>query len=231
MLARRIISQVAAASRAFRLPGKIVVDRAALLAQPRPVRSFGTSLRCSATASDSSFEADPAVKAQEWFDEGNAKWNDEDVLGALDCYEKSAWSKPSGEAYYNIGNCQHLLGKPEAAIESWKKALELSPTLAEAYVNIANVYALQLRDFDSAVTNLEEALKLAPNDGEVRYNFGVILDAMGNLERAVEQYRLAIRNGVEQAEKNLRNAGARLLAQEAKRAEEEGKAGTKEEKN
>ncbi|KAI9014851.1 hypothetical protein BC832DRAFT_516941, partial [Gaertneriomyces semiglobifer] len=161
------------------------------------------------------------VKAQEWFDEGNTKWNDEDVMGALDCYEKSAWSKPSGEAYYNIGNCQHLLGKPEAAIESWKKALELSPTLAEAYVNIANVYALQLRDFDAAVKNLEEALKLAPNDGEVRYNFGVILDAMGNLERAVEQYRLAIRNGVEQAEKNLRNAGARLLAQEAKRAEEE----------
>ncbi|KNC96982.1 uncharacterized protein SPPG_07800 [Spizellomyces punctatus DAOM BR117] len=170
-------------------------------------------------SSDSVTAADPeTIKAREWFNEGTQKWNNDDLHGALDCFEKSAWTKATGDAYYNIANCQLQLGRHEAAIKSWKKSLELSPNRSDAHVNIANVHALILKDPETALSHYEEALRLEPNDGEIHYNYAVVLDSMGRLEKAVEEYKLAVQNGTAVAEKNLRNAMARLLTKKAEDA-------------
>jgi TPR repeat protein len=39
----------------------------------------------------------------------------------------------------------------------------------------------------------------------------VILDTNGDLERAIEYYSNAVDNGIDQAQKNLRNAKAKLI--------------------
>ncbi|KAI9101085.1 hypothetical protein DFS34DRAFT_613103 [Phlyctochytrium arcticum] len=161
-------------------------------------------------------------KAQEWFKDGTRKWNEDDIQGALDCFEKSAWSQPTADAYYNIANCHLQLGKHEAAIKAWEKSLELDPDNADVHVNLANVYALIVKDSDKAVKHYEKAVKLDPEDGEIRFNFAVVLDSMNRLEHAIEQYKLAVEKGATVAEKNLRNAMARLLGQQLK-AEEEAK--------
>lgn len=44
-----------------------------------------------------------------------------------------------------------------------------------------------------------------------RFNLGAMLDATGKVERAVEEYGLAEKYGVERAKQNLRNARAKLL--------------------
>ena len=96
------------------------------------------------------------------------------------------------------------------------KSLELEPKRADAHVNLANVYALTFQDYQKANNHYEKALELTPEDGQLHYNYAAVLDAQSNLERAIEHYQLARKYGIEIAEKNLRNAMARFVAQSAK---------------
>jgi Tfp pilus assembly protein PilF len=82
--------------------------------------------------------------------------------------------------------------------------------------------ALVVRKPEQAIKHYEEATRLSPNDGEVQYNFGVVLDSMGRLEEAIERYEKAVETGVgNTAEKNLRNARARLLGKQLEKLKKE----------
>ncbi|KAJ3330596.1 hypothetical protein HDU76_005286 [Blyttiomyces sp. JEL0837] len=110
-------------------------------------------------------------------------------------------------------NC---IGEINEAVQSWNKSIELNGANAsDAHVNLANVYALNLKDSEKAVHHYLIAIKLTPKDGEVHYNLGVVLDSMGRLEEALEYYTKAVELGISAAEKNLRNAQARLLGKMA----------------
>ncbi|TPX58990.1 hypothetical protein PhCBS80983_g02769 [Powellomyces hirtus] len=159
------------------------------------------------------------ARAQEWFLEGNRKWNEEDIHGALECFMKSVESDATGDAFYNIANCHLQLGNYLDAQTAWEKSIELSPKRADAHVNLANVYALVLKDTAKALPLYEEALRLEPTDGDIRFNYAAVLDSAGQLEKAIEQYKLAIDNGCKVAEKNLRNALARQLGKHLKESE------------
>ncbi|KAJ1551646.1 hypothetical protein HK096_005919 [Nowakowskiella sp. JEL0078] len=149
--------------------------------------------------------------AEEWFEEGIKKWNENDLMGALESYEKSIFTKPTGEAYYNIGCCYYQLGKHEKAANAWIHSLSLSLNRSDAHVNLANIYALSqsIRNPEKAISHYEAAIRISPEDGEIRYNFAVVLESMDKLEEAIEMYKVAIEKGVEKASVNLRNAVAR----------------------
>ncbi|KAJ3255884.1 hypothetical protein HK103_005898 [Boothiomyces macroporosus] len=151
------------------------------------------------------------MDAQIIFNQGIEKWNQDDMIGAKVAFEQSIKSHPTSDAWFNLANVYQTIGNYEKALEYWKKSIELSPR-PDAHVNIANVKAIFQKDPIGAIPHYESALKLTPTDGEIRYNYGVVLDSCGKLEEAVEQYELAVMNGIELAEKNLRNAKARLLA-------------------
>eukprot|EP00842_Homolaphlyctis_polyrhiza_P006249 jgi/Hompol1/6625/HPOL_001903-RA len=158
------------------------------------------------------------LKANEWFELGVDKWNKEDYLGAQDAFEKSIWTRPTSDAHFNLGNVFHSQGKHDKALEQWKQSIDLSPR-ADAHVNMANVLALIKRDLATAIPHYKAAIELSPEDGEIHYNFGVVLDASSRLEEAVDHYQQARKLGVEQAEKNLRNALAKLIGAKAKEQE------------
>ncbi|KAJ3145668.1 hypothetical protein HDU89_006903 [Geranomyces variabilis] len=189
---------------------------------------FSTTSRARASAADPPSAGSAEALAQEWFVKGTNKWNEDDIQGALECFEKSIWTKATGDAYYNIANCQLQLGKYEAAAKSWSKSIELSPDRADAHVNLANVHALILKDIDTALPLYAEALRLAPTDGDIHFNYAAVLDAKGELEKAIEHYRLAVQHGTAVAEKNLRNALARQLGKVLKEEEVDALAGKKE---
>ncbi|TPX36325.1 hypothetical protein SmJEL517_g01636 [Synchytrium microbalum] len=160
---------------------------------------------------------DPQTElAKEWFEKGARAWQEGDLENALDCYEKSAWSKPTADAYFNAGNVLHSMGQHDKAIDAWKRSLNLDDKRPDAHVNIGNCYALILKDLKQAINHLEKAVALDPTDGEIRFNLGAILDATGDTERAIEEYGAAEKYGVERAKVNLKNAKIKLLAKKAK---------------
>jgi tetratricopeptide (TPR) repeat protein len=152
-------------------------------------------------------------KAQIYYNQGIEKWNQDNLVGAKESFMQSIEVQPTSDALFNLGNVLHSLGHSSEAMKNWSKSLELKPT-ADAHLNIANVLALVVKEPKKAYEHYEKALELSPEDGEINYNYGVVLDAFGELEKAVAQYSIAVSWGIEHAEKNLRNARARWLAKQ-----------------
>ncbi|KAK9670898.1 hypothetical protein K7432_017282 [Basidiobolus ranarum] len=154
-------------------------------------------------------------QAQQFLEEGTEALNNGELEKAIVSYKKSVDAKPTATGYYNIGVCYYQLQKPQEAVDAWTKSLNLSPSHSDLHLNLASVYYMHLKNSEKALEHIEEASKLSPYDGEIFYNYGVLLDASGKLEDAVEKYRAAKELGIERAETNLRNAMARLLKEKA----------------
>ena len=67
--------------------------------------------------------------------------------------------------YFNIGNNLYKQDKNILALEMFSKAIDLNPSLSDAYLNRANS-ALRLEQFESAVRDYKLFLQLRPNDSQ-----------------------------------------------------------------
>ncbi|ORX90932.1 TPR-like protein [Basidiobolus meristosporus CBS 931.73] len=155
--------------------------------------------------------SDAEQQAQQYLEEGTEALNNGKLEEAIVQYTKSVEVKPTATGYYNLGVCYYQLGQPQEAVDAWKLSLNLSPSHSDLHLNLASVYYMHLKDSEKALEHIEQASNLAPYDGEIFYNYGVMLDASGKLEQAIEKYKIAKELGIERAETNLRNAMARIL--------------------
>jgi len=111
-----------------------------------------------------------------------------------------AWQTVSPEAL------QHLQAGAEAekqrhfdvAIAEFKKATELAPTLAEAFVNLGQAY-MERRDYSAAIAPLKHAVELSPNLAGAHQLLGYALlaegynaEAIPHLEKVQERTALGI---------------------------------------
>ncbi|MGD8700340.1 MAG: protein kinase, partial [Gemmatimonadales bacterium] len=88
------------------------------------------------------------------------------------------WVAP-GEAY------------PKAE-ETAKRALELEPTLAEAFAALGKVRGWYEWDFAAAERDLRQAVRLNPNYAEAHFALGSVLPSIGQLDEAIEVLRKAL---------------------------------------
>jgi len=83
-------------------------------------------------------------------------------------------------------------GDPDAAIESYKKALKIQPDFAEVYNNMGT--ALKDKgDPDAAIESYKKALKIQPDYAEAYNNMGSALKDKGDPDAAIESYKKALK--------------------------------------
>ena len=152
----------------------------------------------------------------EWLRKGNEMLDLSNFNDAADAYKKSLTISPTSNAYYNLGTCHFYLGNIDDARDCWQSSLKLDLNRSDAHSNLANIYALKYKDFKKAIEHYESALSLG-EDGEIHYNYAVVLDFQGDLEKCIEHYQKARKLGVEIADKNLRNAMAKLIGKNTRR--------------
>jgi eukaryotic-like serine/threonine-protein kinase len=123
---------------------------------------------------------------------------------AFDSFQQAVAKDPSyAEAYarlavaYGAMGSRGLLPAKEASLQqkaAITKALELDPTLADAYSARAD---LLMRDWNwqEAERDLQRALQLNPNLDEAHSLYAVYLTSFGRLEEAVTEARRAVRLG------------------------------------
>ena len=97
-------------------------------------------------------------------------------------------------AYYSLGQ----LGLPQnhaKALELWHRAAELGN--AKSYHNIGNVYKFG-RGVEVDEKKATHYYELAAIEGEskARYNLGVMDGNVGNMERALKHFMIAVRDGI-----------------------------------
>jgi tetratricopeptide (TPR) repeat protein len=98
---------------------------------------------------------------------------------------------PSAAAHGDLGNAYKELGRAEAALECYDRALALDAGNPDLHYNRAT--ALQaLRRFDDALQDYDAALALNPQDPEACNNRGVVLKELRRFEAALESFDRAI---------------------------------------
>jgi protein O-mannosyl-transferase len=104
------------------------------------------------------------------------------------------------QAHNNLGVMLGQLGRPEQAIASYERALAIDATYARARQNVIAAYkrfGKQLldaeRDYETARMYFTRVVQLAPNDAEAHYGLAVVLIETGDVAKAVDELREAVR--------------------------------------
>jgi TolB-like protein/Flp pilus assembly protein TadD len=80
------------------------------------------------------------------------------------------------------------LEKAEAAAY---QAMKLDPTMAEVYEALGQVYLYKTWEYDKAKEHLEKAIEINPNLAAAHYHYSWGLYLWGNMEKAIEEHKLA----------------------------------------
>ena len=94
------------------------------------------------------------------------------------------------ESLTNLGGIQVNIGNNDAAERAYRNALDLDSRWVPALVNLADLYRGQGRNDESA-SLLDEAISVAPENGDVRYAYGLALVRQGRSSEALDELSLA----------------------------------------
>jgi protein O-GlcNAc transferase len=94
---------------------------------------------------------------------GNQAHASSNFLLAEACFEEILQHQPSNAVYwYNLGNAQRELAKPQAALVSFTQSIKLDPNDADTHNNLGNIQR-ELGAIDKAIANYQQALQLNSN--------------------------------------------------------------------
>ncbi|MEO8181746.1 MAG: tetratricopeptide repeat protein [Deltaproteobacteria bacterium] len=126
------------------------------------------------------------------FEQGVAAIREEKFELARERFERVVAAQPrNAQAIFYLGVAQQNLGQLPAAQASYQKATELSPKLADAWVNWTATL-LDAEDAAAAMPVIERGLAQNPKHSGLLYNHALALSALRKREEAVPAYRLAL---------------------------------------
>ena len=115
-----------------------------------------------------------------------------------------------------FGPLEPFIGDYHAAVQHCHRCLELETKRADVLVLLGNLYNTLDQPLQACAA-YQDALNVAPDDGEIVYNLACTQDRLGDLEAAVDNYRRARQLNPNIPDVNLRNAVAKLVAQKARK--------------
>jgi tetratricopeptide (TPR) repeat protein len=115
-----------------------------------------------------------------------------DLKGAIEEFKRvielALKDEPKILSYYNMGNAFADLGEYNDAVEAYKQAIKLDPTLSKPHNNLGLALAALDRTAEAA-NEFNIAVKLLPDYAEAHFNLGVVCVQLGKKCDAEEQHR------------------------------------------
>ena len=102
-------------------------------------------------------------------------------------------------AYTARGTANWFRGKPDLALADWSEAIRLAPNYpipylnALPYMNRGALYYGARHEFDKAIADLDEAVRIEPKNGLAFSNRGWVLGQQGQYERSIADLDNAIK--------------------------------------
>ncbi len=92
------------------------------------------------------------------------------------------------DAWHNLGNGNRWLKRYDVALKAYKKALDIDPYMASAYINIATCYNITEK-YSEAIPHYLKAFELQPKwitSGNLNHEFGFAYVEVGEFNKAEE---------------------------------------------
>lgn len=135
-------------------------------------------------------------KADLHYEIGRSHFQRGDYVAALgELLESVKYKKENPEAQYLLGTTYYMLDRYTQAEEHLQYAIKLRPEYPDAINNLGNVY-LATEQWDKAIAQFEKCLNFIlyqPNFPQVYTNLGIAYMNMGDLQKAEDSLRTAIR--------------------------------------
>ncbi len=122
---------------------------------------------------------------------------------AVAAYNKTLALDPNyKDTHVNMGQMYQDFGQFDKAVEAFRRALELNPNDEDLYVDIVKTYNKAIKSFgplpfyeqarDEMLHSFQEFIRTKSPRARSYFNFGVLYDDMGDYERAISAYRMAL---------------------------------------
>ncbi|MXZ71193.1 MAG: tetratricopeptide repeat protein [Acidobacteria bacterium] len=112
----------------------------------------------------------------------------EDIVG----YESMLIAQPENAVLHrDVAVLYMTAGRTAAAVEHYRRSLELDPASATAHYNLATLLAAG-GGLDEALTHFRRAVELRPDHGSAHNNFGAVLNAVGRASEALGHFERAV---------------------------------------
>ena len=159
-----------------------------ILGQEKTVKEFVTLAR-------TQFWAEIYNKGVMEFNEYRAAQMDEKDVAlqkAITTFEISAIiKKDEAQSYTMLSTCNHLAGNTDKSEDYILKAAALSPNDANVNLTAGQIF-MQKQDFEVALPYLKKAVELEPSNTRSIRNLAQIYYDMGQLEKSIQTYEVAI---------------------------------------
>ncbi len=129
------------------------------------------------------------------------RFTETDQRRGLDFFNQALEEDPGyARAYAGIADCWSFLADdwvvPDEAYPRAKaaatRALDLEPTLGDAYTALGKVLCWYEWDFAGAERELKKAVQHNPNSADAHFVYGSVLPSVGQLDRAIDEMRQAL---------------------------------------
>jgi tetratricopeptide (TPR) repeat protein len=132
-------------------------------------------------------------KADDFYVEGNGKYEKGDYRGAVASYTKAIEINAEYvEAYNNRGIAYSNLGDTQKAILDFNRAIEINPQLAKVYYNRGVVYRSELADYQKAILDFNQAIAFDPKYAKAYSERGYAYSRLGDTQKAISDLNEAI---------------------------------------
>ncbi|WP_050477778.1 tetratricopeptide repeat protein [Herbaspirillum rhizosphaerae] len=122
-------------------------------------------------------------------DLGNVLFGLREFEEASEAYQASLDAEPGDHVVWNnLGSSQLQHGDTEAAIHSFKQALELVPDFGPALIHLGNIYEAAGDKMNGAHYQCR-AFVLPPHEGKSKQMLGISYYFLGRLQEAADHYR------------------------------------------
>lgn len=167
-----------------------------VLCEPLPIDPLwkSESFRKAVTGSfgiDSRIEPRITTDEEFYLDESAKAMADEDPEAAMAAFSESSLLEQSPIMLFSLATLQSQADETEAAVENFKKSLELFPNFRDAHRNLAVVY-VQQGDYDEAEKHLVRAVELGSREGLTMGLLGYCHAMDDDHRAALDAYRLAV---------------------------------------
>lgn len=127
-----------------------------------------------------------------WFRLGHLAFRRAKYREALDYYQSERRHQGNHPMIlHQIGRCYTHLGKRDSARQAFQQTVAQDTTFARAFLELSKLDEEQ-GEYDTALSNAKQALRLEPDNPEYRYQYGSLLFQMGRVKESLQPLRQVV---------------------------------------